>query len=478
MSRESGSNGQINEKKIEPYILIRDIVVNWWVILLGAAAAAMLTYVALNLQYTPRYTTQATFAVSSRNATSSYSNLSSTNTMASTLQKVIESAAMQRILSDRLGVDTVDADISTDVITDTNLLELRVTAGNPREAFDIIHAIMDNYSEVSYYSLGDAVMMVLQEPQIPYSPINPLNVRSGMKKAAVFTGAALAVLLGLLSIMRDTVKREDEIEDKLDAKSLGAIAHEQKYKSLSERIRRRKNALLVSDPLAGFAFVEGQKKFASRVEYWVEEHGGKTIAVTSVSENEGKSTIAANLAINMAQRGKKVLLIDGDLQRPSQFLIFGIKMEESREFGEFLKKKTKINDVLIRTEIPGMFFMGGRNCYSSSTDMLQNGNISNVIQVCSRFVDYVIIDTPPVGVSGDAELFAQCADAVVLVVRQNFMLAEDINDALDRLRTRPHQHMGVVLNDVKSFSMGTAVGRYGSRYGYGRYGNYYKKQRD
>ena len=195
MSRESGSNGQINEKKIEPYILIRDIVVNWWVILLGAAAAAMLTYVALNLQYTPRYTTQATFAVSSRNATSSYSNLSSTNTMASTLQKVIESAAMQRILSDRLGVDTVDADISTDVITDTNLLELRVTAGNPREAFDIIHAIMDNYSEVSYYSLGDAVMMVLQEPQIPYSPINPLNVRSGMKKAAVFTGAALAVLL-------------------------------------------------------------------------------------------------------------------------------------------------------------------------------------------------------------------------------------------------------------------------------------------
>ena len=210
----------------------------------------------------------------------------------------------------------------------------------------------------------------------------------------------------------------------------------------------------------------------------MEEHGGKTIAVTSVSENEGKSTIAANLAINMAQRGKKVLLIDGDLQRPSQFLIFGIKMEESREFGEFLKKKTKINDVLIRTEIPGMFFMGGRNCYSSSTDMLQNGNISNVIQVCSRFVDYVIIDTPPVGVSGDAELFAQCADAVVLVVRQNFMLAEDINDALDRLRTRPHQHMGVVLNDVKSFSMGTAVGRYGSRYGYGRYGNYYKKQRD
>ena len=91
MSKENQSIDLLENKKIEPYILIHDILVNWWVLLLGALAAAMLSYMVVNIRYVPAYTTSATFAVSSRSSSSSYANLSSANTMATTLQKIIES---------------------------------------------------------------------------------------------------------------------------------------------------------------------------------------------------------------------------------------------------------------------------------------------------------------------------------------------------------------------------------------------------
>lgn len=480
MGADTGRNVSevLENNKIEPFTLLHDILVNWWVILLGALAAAMLAYTALNLRYVPQYTTSATFAVSARHASSSYSNLSSANTMATTLQKIIESSAMGDILEKELGEDAEEAQIQTNVVQDTNLLSLSVTTDSPKKSFDIIQAVIDNYSEISYYSVGDAVMEVLQEPSIPFSADNPLNVRHRTRQAFLLAAAALAFLFGLLSFQKDTVKCEEEIEKKLDARSLGAIAYERKYKSLRELLRRRKAALLITNPLAGFGFVESYKKFGSRVEYRMEKHGCRSLVVTSVSENEGKSTVAANLAITIAKRGQRVILLDGDLRRPSQFLIFGLKPEEKNELGEYLKGENGLKDILMGTNVHGLFFIGGRNCYSSSTDLLQSGGLQKLLETCGKLADYVIIDTPPAGILGDAEVYARYADAMLLVARQNYVYAEDINDVLDRFRASKSRVIGTVLNGVQTLGglTASAVGRYSGKYGYGRYGKYGKRQ--
>lgn len=481
MSKENQSIDLLENKKIEPYILIHDILVNWWVLLLGALAAAMLSYMVVNIRYVPAYTTSATFAVSSRSSSSSYANLSSANTMATTLQKIIESNAMQGILCEKLGVEEVEADINTRVIENTNLLELTVSAASPKEAFDIMNGIIDNYSSIAYYSVGDAVMDVLQAPQIPFSPSNPLNARDTSEKAFLIALLGLAALTALISIMRDTVKTEQEIEEKLDARSLGSISFERKYKVAKDVLKGKKNAaLLITNPLASFSFVENYKKLASRIEYKMEEHESKILVVTSVSENEGKSTVAANLAISFAQKGKKVILLDGDLKRPSQFLIFNIKMEDKGELGEFLRNNAELKNVLKKIQDPDMLFIGGRNCYSSSTEILQGAQLSSLMNACRKYADYVIIDTPPAGILGDAEIFARYADEVLLVVRQNYIFSADINDTLDGFRGEGRNVLGVVLNGVKTFSNSTSLGRYGyGKYGkYGKYGNYAKKQRN
>lgn len=468
----------LDNYKIEPFTLVHDILMNWWVILLAAVSAAMIAYVGVSVRWIPQYTTSTTFVVSSRNTAASYSSLSTANTMATTFQKIVESSAMQEILCTKLGVERIDADIQARVAEGTNLLELSVTADTPKESFDIMQGILDNYSSVTLYTVGDIVLNVLQSPSVPFSPDNPLNMRDVMEKAFLLMAVAMILLFGILSVMRDTLKTEDDVKDKLDARSLGILSFEFKYKSVRELFRHKKKALLISDPLAGFGFVESYRKFSARAEYRMEKEGWKTLAVTSVSENEGKSTVAANLAISLAEKEFRVVLIDGDLRRPSQFLIFGLHPAEENELGEFLKAEDGEFSLLMNTENQNLHVIGGRNCYTSSTDIVQKEITHKFLKKLKESADFIIIDTPPTGVLGDAEIWGQYADAVLFVEKQNFISAEDINTMLDKFRAQGSRILGVVMNGVQSFGgiAGATVGRYSGRYG--DYGNYGKRQKE
>ena len=178
----------------------------------------------------------------------------------------------------------------------------------------------------------------------------------------------------------------------------------------------------------------------------------KVLVVTSVSENEGKSTVAANLAITLAEQSKRVLLVDGDIRRPSQFLIFGMEPKEENELGEYLRGNGSLADVMVPCTRKHMLFMGGKNCYSSSTEMLNSESFFKLMAACRKFVDYVIIDTPPAGIIGDAQIFAHCADAVMIVSKQNYMLAEDINEVMDAFRDKEGKVLGVVLTGSQALA--------------------------
>lgn len=465
----------VTDIEIEPFTLLKDICSNMVFILVGAIAAALLTYVFVSVRYVPQYQTSTTFVVGSKGSNNTYANLSSANTMATTLQKVLESTVMKNTICDEMGTDEIEAEITAEVLEGTNLLVLSVTADNPKDAIDIIHIIMEHYSEVSIYTVGNAVLNVLEEPEIPYAPMNPLNTDSAMKKGFLVGAAICIILFGILSYMRNSVKQEREVEKKLDARSLGAISYERKYKTLSQLRARKKDAILVDNPISSFPFVESYKKLAAKVEYQMKKENRKVLVVTSVSENEGKSTVASNLAITLAEQGKKVILVDGDIRRPSQFLILGLKVEEKHELGEFLKGAGVLQDIMRKTNRENLYYLGGRNCYSSSTELLQSERLPKLLHACGKYADYVIIDTPPAGLLGDAQIFAQSSDAVLLVARQNFMLAEEINDVLDEFRGNKTKVLGVVLNGVQSFSnMIDSSSRYGK---YGHYGSYYNKGR-
>ena len=394
--------------KIEPVTLILDILSSWWHILLGAIATALLVYVIANVTYTPVYETQATFVVQAKSDSNASNSMSAAYNMAQSFQKILQSSYLKKMVSNNLEINLSDLDadaITADVIEGSNLLILRVRQNTPKACIDLIREIMSDYQEASFYIVGNSVMDVLEYPSVPRTEINPLDVRGMTMKGFLAGAVGFIFLFGLLSYMKDTIKEEADISEKLDAEDLGAIPFEKKRKGL--RFLKKKSALLVNSPVAGFGFVEAYKKLATKVDYQMSKNNKKVLVVTSVSENEGKSTVAANIALTLAQQSKKVILIDGDLRRPSLFLLFNIKPTEEQELGEFLKGKGKVSDILIKTEIKGLGLICGKNGYASSTEITQTERMRKLIMALKESVDYVIIDTPPAGMMGDAEVLAQ-----------------------------------------------------------------------
>ena len=187
---------------------------------------------------------------------------------------------------------------------------MTVTDSDPRMAFLAAQAIIEHHESLTYQVIDDIGLEVLQYPAVPTSPTNQNFAFHQMKKAAVIAALAATALFAILSYLRDAVRSGTEAREKLDCSYLGEISHERKYKTVFALLRRKKTSILITNPVTSFRFVESIRKLRRRVEQHMD--GGKVLMVTSLLENEGKSTVTVNLALAMEQKGKRVLLIDCD----------------------------------------------------------------------------------------------------------------------------------------------------------------------
>ena len=286
--------------------IIRDVCKDWWMIITAGIVAMMCAYMLVQVTYVPSYTSSATFMVSARKSTVSViSDISTANNMAGTLGMVMDSDLLKKTVKEDLGLDTFPATISASAVPETNLMILRVTSGSPEMSFRVICSMIEKYTEITDHVMDNVVLDVLEHPSVPSYPSNSKNVNSTLKKALILGVGGMTFLLGVLSYLRDTVKNEREVPMKLDTKLLATVKHEPKYKTirknLSAMIHGHKRSVLVSDPTVTMPFVESFKKIQTKLLHVPEKDGGKVIVVTGVAENEGKSTVAVNIALALAQ---------------------------------------------------------------------------------------------------------------------------------------------------------------------------------
>ena len=460
--------GQLSLLSFSPLTIARDILKRWYLVIMAALLAGMAAYVISDLLYTPSYATTTTFVVSAKgSSTTVYQNLNATTNLAAVFSEVLNSSILRKTILETLGMSSFDGSISATAIAETNLLTLRVTATDPRTAFLVTRAIIENHAIVSYQVLGDTILEVLQEPVVPVAPVNPVRAFSYMKKATVLTAAAMCLLLGMLSYRRDTVRSSQEAEKKLNCQILGEIRHERKYKTLGALLRRRKTGILITRPTTSFLFTETMRKLRHRIETQM-PGDGQILMVTSVMENEGKSTIAVNLALAMAQKSKRVLLMDCDFRKPACYKILECPW---RGFGtvDVAAGRAGMQDVIVRMKETELYLLLERKGMRSNAEIAGSEGMAKLMEDVRKYFDYVIIDTPPMSVASDAEFFMELVDASLLVARQNYVTADGLNRAVASLNSAKSRLLGCVVNNVYSLPQGES---YGYGYGYGRYGHY------
>lgn len=452
-----------------PVVLLRDVAKRWLLILLAALIVGVAVYIHADESYTPVYRTTTTYVVTTHSSsTTVYSNLTSASSLASVFSDLLNSSIMRKAILEQIGETSFAGTINAAVIPETNLLTVTVTAPDPRTAFTVAQAIIEHHETVTYQVLDSITLEVLQNPVVPYGPVNYPNASGQMKRAMLYAAVAACVLLAMISYSRNTVRSGKEARAKLDCNFLGEIPHENKYKTLLSRIHRKKTSILITSPVTSFRFVETMRKLRRRVEQHM--HGGKVLMVTSLLENEGKSTIAVNLALAMAQKHEKVLLIDCDLRKPACHVLLE---QKNVAYGvrNVLSDQVAVNDAIVQDGKSGLYLLLEKHGNTDSGDFVASGAMAGLLQWARAEFDFVVLDLPPMGEVSDAEGVTAFADASLLVVRQNIANANAVNKALDTLAGGNAKLLGCVLNDVMSVAL-TAGRGYGYGYGYGKYGHY------
>ena len=437
----------IHLDEINLHSLLSLLFKNLWVIA-ALCISALLCYTSVaRLTYTPSYTSSATLMVSAKDSTSAYNSLTTTQSMASVFAEVFQSNVLREKIREQMPQQRFHGVINTVTIPETNLLIITITAPEPDMAFRSLNLLIDNYSSISDYIFSNAQLEVIKDPVVPVAPSNPLNVKANYPVILLAVCVASVFGIVVLYLLHDTVKTPKAAKRKLDARLLRTIRHEKKNKTLRARLQRKNIAPLITNSLTKKDFIEDNLSLCSALEYHARKRGQQVIMVTSVGENEGKSTIAANLALALAEKGRRAVLLDCDFRKPSLHKIFELSIPKENTLTAYLLQQDKDpSSCLTEDKKHGILLGISHNSSKNITKLLNNGKLPALLAQLRTQADYILLDTPPMLAAADAETLAAMADTAVLVVRSDFMPTASINEGLDRLRKSAPDVSGYVLN--------------------------------
>ena len=168
------------------------------------------------------------------------------------------------------------------------------------------------------------------------------------------------------------------------------------------------------------------------------------VMVTSATAQEGKTTLAGQLAISLARSGRRTLLVDADVHNPQQHYVFGVPFD--RGFCELLRQEGTLDELVQHVSVEGLSLISSGYCDQASLRALASENTQKLISQLRGEFDFIVIDSGPVLVGADPLLLGQYADTVLLSVRRDISRLPKINEACDRLRAVGVNIMGAVLN--------------------------------
>jgi capsular exopolysaccharide synthesis family protein len=334
---------------------------------------------------------------------------------------------------------------------------LRREVDTNRSLYD---ALLQRYKEIGVAGgIGTNLVSVVDRAEVPgapYTPNLPLNLMIGLA-IGLFSGIAAAIGLEFIS---DTIKTPEDVRNKLQLVSLGAIPKKKGAQAVADELQDQ------SSPIS-----EAYYSLRTSLQFTTETGAPKTLLVTSTRAAEGKSSTTLALAQNFARLGKRVLLIDGDLRKPT----FAAGSEKKEGLSKLLTNTDPLDEHVLITEVENLWLVPCGPLPPNPAELLASPRLQAIISEASARFDMVIVDGPPVLGLADAPLLSAACRGTLFVIESGKTRTRAVREAVTRLQEAGGHILGAVLTKFKHQSHGYG---YGYSYEPYRYGGVSSRERE
>lgn len=400
--------------------------------LLCTMASAILSFFVIK----PTYRTDISIVLGKVGAsgTSNLNEITMYQQLLKTYAAIASSNTVAEGASRKLGnVDakTLSESITITPQTDTQIIGITALADSSKQAYDNINALTNSFISEANKIYPKGNLSVLDKAVLPLNPIKPnkqINIA-----IAFFVGLMVSIGLGfILEFLDRTIKTEAEVQLYLELPVIGAIAN-------------AKDLITIKNPKSLVS--ESYRMLRTNIMFSSLDKKIQTIMVTSSVPGEGKTTVASNLAVIMAQSGKRTILIDCDLRKPSLHKIF--EVSNLKGLSNYLIGEIVIADVVNQTQVENLEILSSGVKPANQAELLGSEKMGNFIKSLKEHYDYIILDTPPVVIVTDAQLVSQYADGCLLVIAAGEVDRSSAMKGKDLLTKVNAKILGVVLNKVE-----------------------------
>lgn len=408
---------------------------------LGAASLSLLT--------TPLYQASTRLFVSTTSGSSAsdiyQGNRYSQERVISYAELLMGSTLAQRTI-DKLGLDLsadeLRANVKASAKPDTVLITVKVVDASPVQARDIANTLSDEFvtmaRELETPATGespDVRVVVEQRASMPKHPITPRTRRN------IIVGLALGLLSGIgLAILRDmldnTVKDRGTLEGLTGTGVVGSIP--------LDKERRKQSA--VSFDYDNSVSAESFRKLRTNLQFLSVDNPPRVIVVTSSIPSEGKSTTSINIALALVEAGHNVVLVDGDLRRPTLHKYLDLVGQVG--FSTVLSGGASLQEALQKTRFLGLTVLTSGAIPPNPSELLGSLSARKLLTELREQFDYVIVDSSPLLAVTDAAILAAGADGVMVMVRYGHTKRDQIMHAVASLESVGAPLLGAVLTMV------------------------------
>ena len=386
--------------------------------------------------------------------------------------------------------------LSAKAVNATEVFEVVITGPDPAEAEKIANAIAYILPNKISDIIEGTSAKVVDYAIVATSPSSPNKTSNTM--IGFLAGLVLSVgFIIVLELLDNTIRSEDNVTQITSHPILAAVpdmAMHSKggYYTKSEKVSKKKKRILdatdnssetvlVGDGIS-FAATEAYKLLRTKLQFsFADEKNCHVIGVSSALAGEGKSLSSVNLGYSLAQLGKKVLLIDCDMRRPS--LASKLNVARTPGLSNCLAGHIPVEDIIQTCSsdfqsAPFQVISAGR-VPPNPIELLSSAKMKELLDFLKQHYDYIVLDLPPVGEVSDAIVAAKLVDGILMVVCQNYCSRGAFAHAVEQFEFVNARILGIVMNRISE--SGKGYYKYGKRY-YRKYYNHYgyisKKETD